>query len=89
MHYIPQRAKDNKMQSFPSLPPPTAVLRSLSYVPIFTASPASQYATLSSLLVVGLCFQTLLACVGEVGCICRLTQFGEGFVTMCTWQYLC
>ena len=59
VHYIPQRAKYNKMQSFTSLPPPDAVLSSLSYVPICTASPESQDVLLDSLLVVGICFQTL------------------------------
>ena len=76
------------MQSFPSLPPPAALLRSLSYVPICIASLASQDAPLFSLLVVGLCFQTLWACVGTVGCICRLTQVGEGVVALCPGQSL-
>ena len=76
------------MESFPSLPPPTAVLISLSYVSICTASPASQYAPLDSLLVVGICFQTLWEFVGAVGCICVLTQVGEGFVALCPEQSL-
>ena len=59
VQYITQHAKDNKMQSFPSLPPPAAVSSFLSYIPIFTASLASQDAPLASLLVTGLCFQTL------------------------------
>ena len=41
VQYIPQCAKDNKMQSFPSITPPADLLSSLSYVPIFTASPES------------------------------------------------
>ena len=44
------------MQSFPSLPPSADVASSISYVPICTASPKSQDATLDSLLVVGICF---------------------------------
>ena len=59
VQYIPQHAKDNKMQSFPSIPPPADVASFLSYVPICTASPESQDAPLAYLLVVGLCFQTL------------------------------
>ena len=76
------------MQSFPSLPPPAAVLTSLYFVPIFTSSPASQDAPLASLLVVGLCFQILWACVGTVGCICHLIQDGVGVVSLCTGQSL-
>ena len=77
------------MQSFPSLPPPTDVISLLSYVPICTASPENQDAPLASLLVVGVCFQTLWACVGAAGFICRLTQVGEGVVVLCPGQSSC
>ena len=39
VQYIHQHAKDNKMQAFPSLPPPAAVERFISYVPICIDSP--------------------------------------------------
>ena len=89
MQYIPQRAKDNEIQSFPIPPPPTAVVTSLYYVPIFTASPASQDSPLAYLLMVGVCFQILGACVGAVGCICCLIQVGGGFVALCKIQSTC
>ena len=74
------------MQSFTSLPPPAAVARFLSYVTIYIASLASQDATLASLLMVGIFFKTLWACVGVVGCICSLTQVGGGVVALCPRQ---
>ena len=86
VQYIPQHTKENKMKSFPSLPLPAPILRSLSDVSICTSSPESQDEPLASLLVVGLCFQTLGSCVGVVGCICCLTQFGEGVVALCPDQ---
>ena len=70
------------MKSFPSLPPPDDVASFISYVPICIASMASQDAPLASLLVVGLCFQTLWACVEMLGCICSLNQVGRGFVAL-------
>ena len=59
VQYVPQRAKDNKMQSFTSLLPPADVASFLYYVPIFIISPEIQDTPLDSLLVVGICFQTL------------------------------
>ena len=56
VQYIPPHAKDNKTQSFLSLPPPAAVASFLSYVPICMASPESQDLPLASLLVVSLFF---------------------------------
>ena len=74
------------MQSFSSLPSPATVSIFLYYVPIYIASPASQDATLASLLVLGLCFQTLWACVGAVWCFYRFTQVGGGVVALCPGQ---
>ena len=59
VQYIPQRAKYNKIQLFPSLPLHDAVLSSFRCVSIFTSSPESQDVLLVSLLFVGLFFQTL------------------------------
>ena len=87
VQYVPQRAKDNKMQSFTSLLPPADVASFLYYVPIFIISPESQDTPLDSLLMVGICFQTLWACVGAVGCVCNLTQVGGGVVDLCPGQY--
>ena len=89
VQYIPQRTKYNKMQSFTSLPLSVAVESSLFYIPIFIASPDSHDTPLASLLVVGLCFQTLWECVVAVGCICRLTQVGGGVVALCPGKYFC
>ena len=86
MQYIPQRAKDNKIQSFPSLPPPDYVASFLSYVSIYIASPASQDAPLASLLVVGNYSQTLWACVEAVGYICPLTQVCGRVFALCPGQ---
>ena len=86
VHYITQRAKDNKMQSFPSLSSPADVARFLSYLSIWIASPESQDEPLDSLLKVGLCFQTLWACVGAVGCISCLNQVSGGVVALCPGQ---
>ena len=49
---------------------------------------ASQDALLAYLIVVGLCSKTLCACVGAVGCICRLTQVVVGVVALCPEQYM-
>ena len=83
VYYITQSAKYNKMTSFKSLPPLATVEIFLSYVPICIASPESQDALPASLLVVGLFFQTLWACVEAVRFICSMTHVSGSVVALC------
>ena len=85
VQYTAQLAKDNKI---PSILPLTAVEIFPYDVPIYISSRTSHDAPPASLLVLGLCFQTLRACIEAVGCICRLTQVGEWVANLCSCKSL-